>query len=607
MIGLRIGVAELAEIDSGAPCVVLAPGVAAPDWPPLVPLLLRDGKLLRPGAEPGGGLLPLPGRVRPLALVAPEAVAEHLRAMLPAGLKVVPDASRLPALLAGALKQLGAERDKAAAERDRLKRALPAPPFPRRILNLPPSPDAVATLPVRQPLGRAAEGICGIELHIAAPGGAGLQVRLRAGDRLLARWQVPAASVAPGWLALDLPEPAPPGPAEAVVEILAEGEAPRLSSTGIEPGAPVALRVCSAPAGWSLLPLHLDWAASFVPIPARPMALPRAVLEAAEVTGARATLAGLGEEAPRLLVPLPPGAEAAIALPPVPAGPADLLRARLTLAEGVPGTVTANLSVTTGEVVTTGQRAIDEALEIRLPLPPGPMPRLRLALINGGRESALVELSALALQVGAAGEPRRAPSPEPFMLPQAAPGPLPRVAIALPGHSAPRAPEAPRHGFVPPAAIAGATAFQEVRAHQHLVNTEGTYRHLEIGVSGLVSGGGLWRQVRLKLFDRRGTSGIEFREMKGWPAMFDSFPGGATDQYGPFWRLETAGTGAALRMLATPHDRALIAALLEVLADLAAQGAAAAGLAREEAEGWIARARALAAAVEAARGARGEA
>ena len=82
MIGLRIGAAELAEIEAGAPCIVLAPGLLLPHTPPLVPLVLRDGTLLRPGAH-GTRLLPLPGWVRPLALVASDTTAGPLRPLLP--------------------------------------------------------------------------------------------------------------------------------------------------------------------------------------------------------------------------------------------------------------------------------------------------------------------------------------------------------------------------------------------------------------------------------------------------------------------------------------------------------------------------------------------
>lgn len=636
MIGLRIGAAELAEIEAGAPAVVLAPGLLLPHVPPLVPLAPKEGVLARPGADTTRSL-PLPGWVRPLALVASEHAAERLLPLLPPALPVVPDVTGLLALLAAALRDAEAARAAAAAERDRLKRALGslAAPLPRRVAELAPQPAAgAAELPVTQPLGRAADGLCGVELHLAGPAGRGLAVRLVAGSRVLGAWRVPAAALAPGWLALDLPEPLPPGAGEAVLEIAAEageGTAPGLSLAADRPRASLALRLAAAPPGWAVLPRHFDWAASGAPLPALPLPLPASLLAEAEVEGARAELVGAGSDLPRLVLDLQPGAEARIRLPPAPAGAADLLRLRLARRGPGSGPLAAAVEVTGahGAMVASGWRELDAegALALALPLPPGPMPALRIALRHGGTAPVLVELAGLALQAGAAGEARRPPGAEAALpaarsavslpgapaigaSPISLPGwrstaPAPRLRAAGPGGAAPAAPavSAPSPA-APPVAPPGGTAFQEVRLNQHLVNPEGTYRHLDIGVAGLVSGGGLWRQIRLKLFERRGVAGLEFREMAGWPQMFDTWPAGQSDKFGPFWRLETEATAEALAALATPHDRALVAALLDVLPDLAGRAAAAAGLAAAETEAWSARARRLAGAVAEARGMR---
>jgi hypothetical protein len=238
-----------------------------------------------------------------------------------------------------------------------------------------------------------------------------------------------------------------------------------------------------------------------------------------------------------------------------------------------------------------------------LPLPPGPMAELRITLRNSGEVPASVEIAELALLAGAAGEARRPPAAEDAVR-------RPRVAASVPGaaeavwRSAPPAPRLaaalPGGGAIAP--LARATAYENLVVNQHLANPDGSYHHLDLRVSGLVSGGGLWRQLRLKLFDRRGVVGLEFREMKGWPPMFDVWPSNRRDKYGPFWRLETEKTGDSLAGLATPHDRALIAALIEVLPELAARGARLAGLTGTEAEAWPARARKLEAAVALARG-----
>jgi hypothetical protein len=91
--------------------------------------------------------------------------------------------------------------------------------------------------------------------------------------------------------------------------------------------------------------------------------------------------------------------------------------------------------------------------------------------------------------------------------------------------------------------------------------------------------------------------------MRDWPQMFDAWPGTQRDAYGPFWRLETAGTAATLAALSTPHDRTFLAALLEVLPELATRGATAAALPAEEVAAWAARARGVVQAVAEARAA----
>jgi hypothetical protein len=134
-----------------------------------------------------------------------------------------------------------------------------------------------------------------------------------------------------------------------------------------------------------------------------------------------------------------------------------------------------------------------------------------------------------------------------------------------------------------------------------MVSPDGGYRHMDLTLMGLVADAGLWRQLRTKLFDRRGVIGLEFREAKGWPQMFDVWPVGGTDGFGPFWRLESDRAAEAIAALATPHDRAMVAALLAVLPDVAARGAALAGLAAADGTAWAERARTLAAAVAAIR------
>ncbi|WP_368416721.1 DUF6212 domain-containing protein [Falsiroseomonas sp.] len=622
MIGLRIGTAELAEIEAGAPAVVMAPGHLLPHAPPLVPLVLKDGVLARPGAAPSRAV-PLPATVTLLALVGPEREAEALRPLLPAGLPVLPDAAALLGALAAALRRQAEARLALAGERDRLKRALGTLAEPRPSLALDLAPGGGLVPPgLSQPLGRPAEGLCAIGLHVARASPIGLKITLLAEDRVLARWRVPAEALAPGWLTLHLPEPAPPGPALAVVEIQAEAgqAAPALlSAVSDRPGASLALRAWTAPAGWAVLPRHLDWSACDAPRPVLPLALPAALLAEASIEGARAELVAAGGEEPRLLLDLAPGAEASIRLPPIPIGPADLLRARLALRGRIGDAVEAAFTIETapGLRVESGWRNTDAAggLAVHLPLPPGAMARLDVTLRNPGPAPAVVELTGLALQAGAAGEWLAAPPGPMAARPARVADSAPRAAIAMPIAPGPEvagwraSPPAPplaiaQPGGTRPAALPdpalrlpSGTSFQGFKLTQHLANQDGSYRHLDVTVSGLLAGGGLWRQVRLKLFERRGAIGLEFRDMAGWPPVFDAWPGSGKDQYGPFWRLEAGMAATGLGQLATAHDRALIAALAEVLPDLAARAAAAAGLSAPEGEAWRSRALALSEAV----------
>lgn len=225
--------------------------------------------------------------------------------------------------------------------------------------------------------------------------------------------------------------------------------------------------------------------------------------------------------------------------------------------------------------------------------------------------------------VPARGSAFRVTAPQPSLPSAAVEGPAapafpappwtPTPATAPPPMAQPGVPPGAPHG-APPGAPPGApiayaqdaptsTAWRDLKLNQHLINKEGTYQHLDLAITGLVAPAGLWRQVRTKLFDRRGTVGLEFRSMKGWPQMFDRWPGAQVDNFGPLWRLEHAAPAEALSQLATPHDRALIAAVLDVLPALTTRAAGTAGLAEEDQQAWVQRAQRLATAVaEALRG-----
>lgn len=725
MTAFLIGAAELAALAAGTPMLVVAPGMALePEALPITVLRPVAG-VLRQQDGPPGPALPLPPGLRPLASVAPDAAAAEalaLAAGLPAGVPALPANALRPALIA----RLVAALAEAEALRGDLHRRLAAQPVaaPRRVIDL--GPVAAGPVPpprALQPLGRGAEGLCGVALHLAAPAtdaASLLRVRLVAGGRILGAWTVPGRDLAAGWVPLDLPEPAPAGSGEAQLEITldaAEGDQVRISSGGADAGAPLALRVWAAEPGHLRVPRHFDWAARDLPAPAPGLVLPLpdGAWAGATLQGATGERIGLGSEAPRLLLSLAPGAEARLGLPPLPAGPADLAMLEVALRQGEVTAIEVALAAAAAEAPDSprhsGWRRLDDdgALRVALPLPAAPSGAIELRLIvrNTG-PAANLEVSRLALATGAAGVPRRepdaqvtAPEPQGIVPASAAPpaeaAPVPserkpaappaiRIAAAPPSPvppagprtpllapTAPPPPTAPAPSRVmlpsggpsrpagappagrpaldatalpqvfgglsasrgsafrvaapqPPLTVAGAggpaappaaaatpppattplafaqdtptaTAWRDLKLNQHLVNKEGTYQHLDLAITGLVAPAGLWRQVRTKLFDRRGTVGLEFRSIKGWPQMFDQWPGSQVDNFGPLWRLEHAAPGEALAQLSTPHDRALIAAVLEVLPSLAIRACSTPAVPPGDGDAWAERARLLATAV----------
>ncbi|NKC34656.1 hypothetical protein HEQ75_27695, partial [Roseomonas sp. BU-1] len=244
-----------------------------------------------------------------------------------------------------------------------------------------------------QALGRPAEGIFALALHLGAlrAGPASLlRARLLAGGRVLGAWTVPGDALAPGWLALDLPEPAPPGAAEAVLEVAAEaapGETLLLSATGPEAGAPLALRAEVAEPGLLAHPLHFDWAArdTLAPPAGAALPLPRAAWEAARIEGAGFQLAAAGAEPPRPMLDLPAGAapgEFAVR-----SGEAAKLQVALR----------AGPDPELAQARDSGWRVADGGggLRIALPLPAGldGVLHLAIAVRNRGAAPALLEVS----------------------------------------------------------------------------------------------------------------------------------------------------------------------------------------------------------------------
>ncbi|MGX9964986.1 DUF6212 domain-containing protein [Roseomonas sp. F4] len=677
MTAFLIGEAERASMASGQPSLVAAPGMAGLDALPFLVLRPVQGVLYR-GGRAQGGAVPLPAGLRPLAVLAPDAsTATALAERLPSGVPLLLDADPLPGLLALSVQALTESR---AAQLALIGAPGSRPTALRTlVLDLPPAPQG-APLPARisQHLGRPAEGLAAIALHVAgsrASSASQLRVRLLAAGRVLAAWVVAGDEVPTGWLTLELPRPAPPGPAEALLEVAVEvagSDILQLSAGATGGAAPLALRAEVAEPHHLVLPRYFDWSACHLPAPIPGLAMPVSAqaMAAATLTGASSRMVAAGGEAARLMVEIAAGASAQLHLPTLPPGTADLALAELSCRLGDATGLQACLQAGPegGKPRDSGWRLAEGsgALRISMSLPPdlGGALALTLALRNRGTASMMVEVTTLALMAGAAGTPRRL-APEmgqprrdgmqPIRLAVPLPGRMvsaapevteaPELATALPTSSrmaealsapltvglpgpppratptpppllvaeagAPLPPPAPDAGtpMTPPAPLPmvvgemapGGAEFQDLRLHQHTTNADGSYRHIDLALTGLVAAAGVWREVRLKLFDRRGTIGLEFRRIKGWPAMFETWPQDGSDQYGPYYRLETLRTVESMAKLASAQDRAMLAALLELLPSLARRAARVAGLPLEEQESWAERGRVLIAAVDASR------
>lgn len=236
--------------------------------------------------------------------------------------------------------------------------------------------------------------------------------------------------------------------------------------------------------------------------------------------------------------------------------------------------------------------------ESAMPLPDGVLPLAILALDDATAEHLAAGLPA--------GIPR-------MIGPDFMPALLARLVEALALQNRPQArpvAELPKPASVPDLAADMAPSgadFQDVRFYQHTVNADGSYSHIDLGLIGLASAAGIWRETRLKLLNRRGVIGVEIRSLTGWPRMFEVWPKGGSDRFGPFWRLETQETLKSLEELASLHDRVLIAAILGVLPHAVRLAADMAKLPTEKQQEWADCGKALAAAVAAAVGPAGPA
>ncbi|WP_149538738.1 DUF6212 domain-containing protein [Siccirubricoccus phaeus] len=625
----RIEPALLAEFHRPAPLLLAAaglPGLEALALPGLgLWLVDAEGRLHRPGGDPARATQPLaavPGEV--LAMIGPPAALDGLRGwwagvapelppLLPAGTGAEALPGLLP-LLAAALaprsaaagewqRALVAARQEAEALREAMHALLteagPPPSLPPPALARAAEPDPRAALApaggrlvAGQALGLPLSGLTALALHLAeaAVGGLGrLRLRLHGAEsgRVMAAWDIPGEALAPGWLALDLPQPLGPVREGAVLDLAAElgpGDALRLSledresdlpvaspaaAPGVPPdrtpdGAPgraLALRAWTASHGRRFVqPLH--WDAEAVGLDVAPhgvrVALPESLLLGARLPLGRVERRALGREAPRLTARLRGGEAALILLPAVPLNGLDLLTVEFAPALGDAMGLEAALWLQPEGALVAGLEELSleppgarwsgwrgapagEGLTISLALPLA-APRaamVALALRHGGAPEAEARLELAALYG------RRVAQPS-----------------AVKPRRRARLPETPEE--------AGRPRLAAARLEDSMVLGGGSYRHLDISLEGVRAGGEAWPRLRFKFVISGGAPVLEFRARPDWPAMFEQWPEDSaamrSDKYGPYlWLTEAALAEGLLDGLALPRDRAMLAAVLTLL------------------------------------------
>ncbi len=442
MTRVRVAAGDHAALFTGGGLVVALGGAVLPEVPGLAPwqaVADADGFLLAPAGGSAGGA-PVVLEAAPAGAVALVGADEAAVAGLAAWWRAVADeappvvvaaADRvalalLPVLAARldaaerrqaetlrALAMLRAEYEETRETVGALARSLghrPLGPLRQALATMPDEDLAVqAGSGVTQILGLVTAGIAAVALHLPQRGA--LRVRLVAAEsgRVLGAWAV--AEAAPGWLTLELPWPV--GPLRETAMLQAEGAAALSLDAGrCEAGAAVqgaaaapgdralALRVWTAePGSRFVLPRHLLWAeiGTDLPLAGVPLAVPEAVIAAAEALEGPVRLMGLGGGAPRPVATLVPESEARFALPAIARGPADLVRVEFAQGFGEPDGVEAALWV---DGAFSGWRRFDAATRrclIQLPVPEeaGEAVVLRAALRRGaaGGPPAMVELA----------------------------------------------------------------------------------------------------------------------------------------------------------------------------------------------------------------------
>ncbi|MCG7359925.1 hypothetical protein MHZ93_01485 [Roseomonas sp. ACRSG] len=626
MTSVLIARTELQQALGGAPSLIVLDGVAGAAALQLEGLTVwhasasPEGTLLHRGAKaPQAGLIPLtlamPGL---LAIVAPDAgaakpIAAWVRNVSDVSAQVV-EAKDAAAALAPVTKLLLRSLNDTQARLGEAHRALAATRMDyeetriamgsvlRTLGNRPPvalhavlstRPAPLAAQPagrhmrLRQRPGLPVREIAALAFHLATAAcgpQALLRVRLVAAEsgRVLGSWLLPGQALEPGWVTLDLPSPAPALRETALIEFEAElGEQDQLSlsledltsgqegvlevleGSAEQKDRALALRIWTAQtASRFVLARHWCWDDSGISLPEAglPYLLPEASWSDTAVLEGHARAVGLGRETPRPIAVLEENTTTLLAPPAFHAAGLDVARVELRLLAGT---------------AAQARAAIWLRDPAQLENPADPVLNRPGTRASGWRDFDQDGRCVITLRL-------------PVTLEQAVqvvvgvstlqPQTEMPCAIELRSISALRSGDkAEEAGPALPAAMEAVTLEAAPRFERVVLGGQyGDMRQqsLDVMVQGLSSGSYRWRELRFRLNtdEKRGAS-IEIRQTRGWPEVFETWPGSQTDLHGPFFDFG-AGDMARLAARRMSRDGQLVTALLDLLPPLVAASVA---------------------------------
>jgi hypothetical protein len=647
MTSVLIARAELPQALDGAPSVIVLGGVALDDAP------LPEGLVVWHAAAVPGGLLlhrgapPPAGTWVPLTLAPPGLVAvlapdvDAARGLLDwiaevssihpplveaasAGQALLPLAGLLLRALDSTRAQLGElHRSLALTRTDYEDTRIAMGTVLRTLGGRPPAAlrPALSALPegglavrpagqrlrLRQLPGLAVREIAALCLHFSAAACGPdmlLRVRLVAAEsgRVVGSWMVPGPALEPGWLTLDLPAPAPALRESAMIEVsatLGEQDLLALSLENMVTGAATALEVLDGEAdagsralalrlwtaeagGRFVLPLHWCWdeAGASLPEAGLPYRLPAGDWSRAAVIEGRARAVALGDEVPRPVLVLERNTRTLVGLPVVQVAGMDVIRVDLGRLAGAAERVRA--------AVWLRDAARLEHLADPLPEHPGtPWSGWRDFDASSGQCAITLSLPVLARGAVQVVVGVQAPHPQAGA----------HAAVEVMALSALRTgqarPVAERDAALPAVALRPAPRFRSARMGGP--HGQGAARHLEFMMLGLSARGQAWPALRFRLgLGDAAGAWIEIRQGKGWPEVFEAWPGMEADAQGPLLRLGAAELFGAAS--GDGRDNLMLAALAELMPALVEAAAGRSQEAQSEWATWQAAARQVAAA-----------